>query len=62
MLAFVRLVLFITFSMSLFGAFGLLVFLNHCMPQWVEGVAGAVVGAGLALASEGLLGGNPVTD
>ena len=54
MLAFVRTVLLIAFSMSLFGAFGPMVFSNHLLPQWVGGVAGAVVGTGLALASEGL--------
>jgi hypothetical protein len=61
-MSFVRTVLLIAFSMSLFGAFGLLAFSNHLLPQWVGGVVGAMVGIGLALASEGCLGGEPDTD
>lgn len=62
MLSILRLVLMIALLMSLFGAFGLLVFSNHWLPQWVGGVVGAVIGIGLALASEGMLGGEPDAD
>jgi len=55
MLSFVRIVLFITLFMFLFGAFGLVVFEVHWLPQWFGGMVGAVVGIGLALAAEGLL-------
>lgn len=59
MLDFVRTVLLIAFSMSLFGAFGLMVFSSHLLSQWVGGIAGAVVGILLALGNEGYLRGEP---
>jgi hypothetical protein len=62
MLSFIRTVLLIAVLMSLFGAFGLMVFSNHHLPQWVGGAIGAVIGTALALGSEGYLGGEPEVD
>lgn len=62
MYSFVRVEMMIALLMSLFGAFGLMVFSNHWLPQWVGGSAGAVVGTGLALASEGIVGREPDAD
>jgi len=61
-MSFIRTVLLIALLMSSFDAFGLMVFTNHWLPQWVGGVAGAVIRAGLALASEKLLGGERDAD